>query len=87
MANGQKLQDSKHDMRECTFIIQDQSIRPKFRSSPTNTHITLPVFPRNNVGSLFDLIHETQKEQCPCDKKYGAFWASVMLTRSFWPKN
>jgi hypothetical protein len=32
-------------------------------------HVTLPVFPNNNAGSLFDLVQETQSEQCPCDKK------------------
>jgi hypothetical protein len=26
-------------------------------------HVTLPVFPNNNAGSLFDLVQETQREQ------------------------
>jgi hypothetical protein len=32
-------------------------------------YVTLPVFPNNNAGSLFDLVDETQSEQCPCDQK------------------
>jgi hypothetical protein len=32
-------------------------------------HVTLPIFPYNNAGSLFDLVQETKSEQCPCDKK------------------
>jgi hypothetical protein len=32
-------------------------------------HITLPIFPNNNAGSLFNLVQETQSEQCPCDQK------------------
>jgi hypothetical protein len=26
-------------------------------------HVTLPIFPNNNAGSLFDLVQETQSEQ------------------------
>jgi hypothetical protein len=26
-------------------------------------HVTLPIFPNNNAGSLFDLVEETQSEQ------------------------
>jgi hypothetical protein len=37
--------------------------------SDEQPHVTLPIFPNNNAGSLFDLVQETQSEQCPCDKK------------------
>jgi hypothetical protein len=32
-------------------------------------HVTLPTFPNNNAGSLFDLVQETRSEQCPCNQK------------------
>jgi hypothetical protein len=32
-------------------------------------YITLPIFPNNNAGSLFDLVQETRSEHYPCDKK------------------
>jgi hypothetical protein len=31
--------------------------------SDEQPHVTLPVFPNNNAGSLFDLVQETQSEQ------------------------
>jgi hypothetical protein len=31
--------------------------------SDKQPHITLPIFPNNNAGSLFDLAEETQSEQ------------------------
>jgi hypothetical protein len=37
--------------------------------SDKQPHITLLLFPNNNAGSLFDLVQETQSEQCPCDQK------------------
>jgi hypothetical protein len=37
--------------------------------SDEEPHVTLPVFPNNNAGSVFDLVQETQCEQCPCDQK------------------
>jgi hypothetical protein len=37
--------------------------------SDERPHLTLPLFPSNNVGSLFDLVQETQSEQCRCEKK------------------
>jgi hypothetical protein len=49
--------------------------------SDEQPHVTLPTFPNNNSGSLFDLIQETQSEQCPCDKKTKSIvftWARDM---------
>jgi hypothetical protein len=46
--------------------MQDPRIRSKFRSSLTKSlthHVTLPIFPNNNAGSLFDLVQETESEQ------------------------
>jgi hypothetical protein len=37
--------------------------------SDKQPHITLPIFPNNNAGSLLNLVQETQSEQCPCDQK------------------
>jgi hypothetical protein len=37
--------------------------------SDEQPHVTLPIFPNNNAGSLFELFQETQSEQWPCDKK------------------
>jgi hypothetical protein len=31
--------------------------------SDKQPHVTLPIFPNNNAGSLFDLVYETQTEQ------------------------
>jgi hypothetical protein len=31
--------------------------------SDEQPHVTLPVFPNNNAGSLFDLVQESQSEQ------------------------
>jgi hypothetical protein len=31
--------------------------------SEEQPHVTLPIFPNNNAGSLFDLVQETQSEQ------------------------
>jgi hypothetical protein len=31
--------------------------------SDEQPHVTLPVFPNNNVGSLFNLVQETQSDQ------------------------
>jgi hypothetical protein len=31
--------------------------------SDKQPHVTLPLFPNNNVGSLFNLVQETQSEQ------------------------
>jgi hypothetical protein len=68
---GQKLPNNGRAMNRGIVMMQDPSIGPKFRSSPTNslTHVTLPIFPNNNAGSLFNLVQETQTEQRPCDKK------------------
>jgi hypothetical protein len=30
--------------------------------SDEQPHVTLPIFPNNNAGSLFDLVQETQSE-------------------------
>jgi hypothetical protein len=37
--------------------------------SDKQPHVTLPIFPNNNAGSLFNLVQETQSEQCPCNQK------------------
>jgi hypothetical protein len=61
-----KVPGSERVMSKGIVMMQDPSIRPKFSSSPTNSltyHVTLPVFPNNNAGSLFDLVQETQSEQ------------------------
>jgi hypothetical protein len=42
-------------------------------------HITLPIFSNNNAGSLFDLVQETQSEQCPCDEKNKCALSSLGL--------
>jgi hypothetical protein len=68
MTNTQKLQDSEPVIRKSTVMMQDPCIRPKYRSSPINTH-SLASIPSKNVGSLFDLIPETQRQQCLCDNK------------------
>jgi hypothetical protein len=31
--------------------------------SDEQPHVTLPIFPNNNAGSLFDIVQETQSEQ------------------------
>jgi hypothetical protein len=49
--------------------------------SDEQPHVTLPIFPNNNAGSLFDLVQETQSKQCPCDKKQMSIvftWARDM---------
>jgi hypothetical protein len=51
-------------MSKGIVMMQDPSIRPKFRSSLTNSlTLHLPVFPNSNAGSLFDLVQETRSEQ------------------------
>jgi hypothetical protein len=53
----QTLPVSERVMSRGIVMMQDPSIRPKFRS-PMNSkqpYVTLPTFPNNNVGSLFDL--------------------------------
>jgi hypothetical protein len=37
--------------------------------SDEQPHITFPVFPNNNIGSLFELVQESQSEQSSCDQK------------------
>jgi hypothetical protein len=41
-----------HDSRSKHQVFSDQQ-----------PHVTLPVFPNNSAGSLFDLVQETQSEQ------------------------
>jgi hypothetical protein len=48
--------------------------------SDEQPHVTLPIFPNNNAGSLFDLVQETQSEQCPCDKKKKKKQTSIVFT-------
>jgi hypothetical protein len=60
----QKLPDNERVKSKGIVMMQDPSIRPKFRFfSDEQPHVTLPIFPNNNAGSLFDLVQETQSEQ------------------------
>jgi hypothetical protein len=37
--------------------------------SDKKPHITMPILPNYNAGSMKDLVQETGSEQCPCDGK------------------
>jgi hypothetical protein len=60
------LQGNSHDARS-----KHQAKVQVF--SDEQPHVTLPVFPNNNAGSLFDLVQETQSEQFSC---LVSFWTS-----------
>jgi hypothetical protein len=43
-------------------------------------HVIFPLFPNNNVGSLLDLVQETQSEQCSCDQEKRALSSLGLVT-------
>jgi hypothetical protein len=58
------LPDSECIMSKGIVVVQDPSIMPKVQVfCDEQPHITLPIFPNNNAGSLFNLFQETQSEQ------------------------
>jgi hypothetical protein len=50
-------------------------------SSEEQPHVTLPIFSKNNVGSLLDLVQKTQSQQSPYDKKKSIVfgWARYIV--------
>lgn len=44
--------------------------------SHVQPYVTLPIFPNNNAGSLFDHTQRTQSKQCPCDEKDNTEFSS-----------
>jgi hypothetical protein len=68
-------QRARHEQGHC------HDARSKHQAKVQIFSVTLPIFPNNNAVSLFDLVQETQSEQCPCDKKQMSIvftWARDM---------
>jgi hypothetical protein len=64
---GQKLPDSErvHKQGYCHDARSKHQAKVQVFSYEQR-HVTLPIFPNNNAGSLFDFVQETQSEQCHC---------------------
>jgi hypothetical protein len=57
---GQKLPDSeRHEQGHCHDARSKHQAKDQFFSDE-QPHVTLPIFPINNAGSLFDFVQETQ---------------------------
>jgi hypothetical protein len=59
---------SSHEQEHCYDARSKHQAKVQVFSNE-QPHVTLPIFPKNNASSLFDLVQEIQSEQCPCDKK------------------
>jgi hypothetical protein len=63
---------ARHEQRHCHDAKCKQQAKVLVFSDE-QPRVTLPVFPNNNAGSLFDLVEETQSEQYSCGKKSIVF--------------
>lgn len=57
--------------RQLSYHISWHKIRASGQNSGLlwkKSHIILPVFSSNNADSFFNIMQETPREQCPCDR-------------------
>jgi hypothetical protein len=55
-------QRARHEQGHCYDARSKHQVKVQVFSDQ-QPHVTLPVFPNDNAGSLFDLVQETQSEQ------------------------
>jgi hypothetical protein len=55
-------QRARHEQEHCHDTRSKHHAKVQVFSDE-KPHVTLPIFPNNNAGSLFDLVQETQSEQ------------------------
>jgi hypothetical protein len=57
-------QRAHHEQGHCHDVRSKHQAKVQVFSDEQH-HVTLPIFPNINAGSLFDLVQETQSEQFP----------------------
>jgi hypothetical protein len=73
-------QQARHEQGHCHDARSNHQAKAQVFSD-AQPYVTLPVFPNNGVGSLFDFVQETQSEQFLCDQKtneHCVHWARDM---------
>jgi hypothetical protein len=55
-------QRARHEQGHCHYARSKHQARVQVFSDE-QPHVTLPIFPNNNAGYLFDLVQETESEQ------------------------
>jgi hypothetical protein len=56
------VQRARHEQGHCLDGRSKHQAKVQFFSDE-QSHVTLPIFPNNNAGSLLDLVQEIQSEQ------------------------